>query len=170
MVQLPSGSDDMYSLSRCQTLLCGRVQDLEWEVSPRFPFCNCVISLPYVDCDLCQAWTSDGQFHSLVNLRIVSLDNVARKHTTSSHSLLCALLFHHSNAKQKLIHSSQELNIHSCQWGSCTCLLGKAKDHGNSVCGAESGFLAPSHRYINPLVGERPRSLVRWRAKHRVLC
>lgn len=127
MLPLLWGPDDRCNPSRCQTLLCGKVQGLGWEASPRFPFHNFVTSFPYIHCALCQAWTSEGQLHPPVNLRTVLLDNAARKNTTSSHTVcLPALGWYHSSGNQKLTHLSQEQNFCTCLRGSHTCLLGRA--------------------------------------------
>lgn len=130
---------------------CYVVEDMIWSErqAPAFPLATMWFP-PYIDCALCQPWTSEGHLHPLIHLRTVLLHNVARKYAATS----CTVCYMHSsyiisNGKQKPIHSSQKLNFCGCQRGSCACLPERAQGYGSSVCGAQPGSETHSHRYIH---------------------
>lgn len=114
--------------------------------APTFPFVT-VIS-PYIDCFLCQSWTSEGQLHLLVNLSTVLLNNITRKYITRSHTVCYVHLYYIiSNEQRKLIYSFQELDFCSYQRRSHACFLGRAQGYGSSVSGAQSLRLLPTNTY-----------------------
>lgn len=109
--------DDMYILNRYQMMLCGGVQDLEWEASLRFPF--------VIVRSLCHTLTMTCA--KLVPHSIIP----PFKWNTETHPLFPG--FHFC----------------SCQGGLHARLLGRAQEHGGSVCEAYSGSqVLPADTYL----------------------